>query len=78
MLLWDRRVVEKFEVCAGSLVFLVLSKMPKINLLGRPRVFMFLIQIVIDGFYGMNWLNYLAGGTCRGALGEDRVQPIFV
>jgi hypothetical protein len=26
MLLWDRRVGEKFEVCARSLVFLVLSK----------------------------------------------------
>jgi len=29
-----------------------------------------LILIVIEGFYGRNWLACLVGGTCRGALGE--------
>jgi hypothetical protein len=86
--MWDWRVVEKIEEFVGSLLFLVLSKMPKINLLGLLRVFMFLILIVIEGFYRLNWLICLACGTCHGASGEistslvflvrDRVQPIFV
>jgi hypothetical protein len=47
-----------------------------------------LIPIVIEGFYGRNWLACLVGGTCRGALGEtstsldllakDRVKLTFV
>jgi hypothetical protein len=47
-----------------------------------------LILIVIEGFYGRNWLACLVGGTCRGALGEtstsldllvkDRVKLTFV
>jgi hypothetical protein len=42
--------------------------MPKINFLRLLQVFMALMPIVIEGFYGMNWLVCLVGGTCLGAL----------
>jgi len=72
----------------GSLFLLVLLEMSNINLLGLLRVFMALILIVIEGFNGMNWLVFLIGGTCRGALREistslfflvrNRVKSVFV
>jgi membrane-associated phospholipid phosphatase len=85
--MWDRRVVEKLMSVWGSLLLHVHSKMLKIISPGLLRVFMALILMGIEGFFGMNWLVCLVGGTCLGALGviltslvslvRDREKPVF-
>jgi hypothetical protein len=39
---------------------------------------MSLIPIMIEGFYGKNWLACLVGGTCRGAWGEASTSLDFL
>lgn len=51
-------------------------------------VFMTLILMGIEDFFGMNWKIYLVGGTCLGALGEiltslvslvkDQEKPVLI
>lgn len=38
---------------------------------GPLQVFIALIQIGIEGFYGMSWLACSVGGTCLGVLGGN-------
>jgi hypothetical protein len=55
---------------------------------GPLQVFMALIRIGIEGFYGMNWLACSVGETCLGVLGrilmslaftvKDRVRLVYV
>jgi hypothetical protein len=47
-------------------MLLVLIELSKINLIGLLLVSIVPTLIVIEGFYGMNWLVFLVGGTCCG------------
>jgi membrane-bound ClpP family serine protease len=63
-------VLEKIEECVGSFLLLYLLEMLTINILGLLLVSMVLTLIVIEGFYGMNWLVCSIGEICCGALRE--------
>jgi hypothetical protein len=60
-----------------SFLLLVIFKMSKINLLGLLLVSMVLTLIVLEDFYGKNWLVCSIGGTCHGALGERLGEAHF-
>jgi hypothetical protein len=44
---------------------------------GPLQVFMVLIRIGREGFYGMNWLACLVGETCPGVLGVILMSLAF-
>jgi hypothetical protein len=81
LLMWDGRVVEKIEECVGEFLIADSFKNVKENFLRLLQVLMALMPIVI-GFYGMNWLVCLVGGTCLGAffffLGEREISMSLI
>jgi len=82
LLMWDGRVVEKIEECVGEFLIADSFKNVKENFLRLLQVFMALMPIVIEGFYGINWLVCLVGGTCLGAffffLGEREISMSLI
>jgi hypothetical protein len=68
LILWDKRVVEEVDECEGSTPCLFPLGTLLIIPLGPLQVFMALIRIRIEGFYGMSWLACTVGGTCSGVL----------
>ena len=67
--MWDMRVVTKLEVCVGDFVAACSYRNVGDGFVwacaGGPMV---LISILTDIFCGRNWLVFLAGVICRGAL----------
>jgi membrane-bound ClpP family serine protease len=53
----------------GSLLLLVHSKTSKIISLGLLLIFMVLIVMGIESFFGTNWLVCSVGGACYGIGG---------
>jgi hypothetical protein len=58
LLMWNRRVVEKIEVCVGE--YVVACSLRTILLLGFLWGFTVLITILFEDLYGRNWLAFLA------------------
>jgi hypothetical protein len=52
LLMWDRRVVEKLDGCAGEFLVAISFRNVKGHFLGRLRVFMAQMPLVIEGFCG--------------------------
>jgi membrane-bound ClpP family serine protease len=71
-------VLEKIEECVGEFLLLYLLEMLTINILGLLLVSMVLTLIVIEGFYGMDWLVCSIGEICCGALRETSTSLVFL
>jgi hypothetical protein len=54
----------------GEFLLAISFKNVENHFLGLLHMFMDQILIVIEGFYGMNWLVCVVGGTYHGASGR--------
>jgi len=77
LLMWDRSVVEKIEVCVGDYVVACSFRNIEDNSTRLLRGSSVLSSIFIEGFCGTNWLACLVGGICLGALVVISMSPTF-
>jgi hypothetical protein len=69
LLMWDWRVMEKFEVYVGEyVVWLALLEILKITFLGLLPGSTVLTSTITAGLFGMNWLICSVCGIYHGAL----------
>jgi hypothetical protein len=78
LLMWDRRVVTKIEVCVGEFVQLVILRMWRTSLFGRLRGYMVRTLIILDIFFGRSWLVLSVGGMFHGVLEVTLMSLIFL
>jgi hypothetical protein len=79
LLMWDRRVVEKFEACGGANTsWLVALEIVQITSLGLLLGFMALTLILFVGVYGMNWLVCSICGISFSALVATSMSSTFL
>jgi len=66
LILWDKRVVEKVDVCVGVFTLAVSFRNVADHLSGVLRACMVRISGLIGGVFGMSWLGSLVGGVYLG------------
>jgi exonuclease III len=64
LIMWDKRVVEKVDVCVGVSRFQFPLGMLQIILSGVLRECMVRTSRLIGGGFGMSWLGSLVGEIC--------------
>jgi hypothetical protein len=77
LLMWYRRVVEKFEAHVGEYVWLATLEIVQITSFGLLLGFMALTLILFVGVYGMNWPVCSVCEISLGALAATSIPSAF-